>query len=70
MPCLQPSSISTATLSSDDRKFSTQAEIMAYAGVLLLAAQVSAVATVADIPLRQITLLPTDTAPAHCIDAK
>ena len=46
------------------------AEILSYAGVLLWAAQVSPVATAADFPLRQITLLPTDTAPAHRIDAK
>ena len=57
MPCLQPSSASTATLSSDKRKISTQAEIIAYAGALLLAGQVSKVATLAGILLRQITQL-------------
>ena len=61
MPCLQASPASTATLSSDKRKVSTAAEIKAHSGELLVAAQVSTIATVAGIPLRHFTQLPTDT---------
>ena len=58
------------TLSSEKRKVSTTAEIKAHAGELLVAAQVSTIATVGGIPLRQFTQLPTDTPLALWIGTK
>ena len=65
MHCLQPSSPSTATLSTDKRNISTLAEITTHAGKLLVADLAGSVATYPAIPLRQITHMTLGTNPAR-----
>ena len=67
---MQPSSASTATLSSDKRKIFTRAEIKAHARELLLAAQVSSTAFKPAFLLRHIHQLPLGTHCARGIGAK
>ena len=69
MPCLWPSSSATATFSSDKRKVSLHVEIMAHAGELLIALPGGCVATLAEIPLRQIPQLSLGMHFAHEIGA-